>query len=1470
RENLPITYLNEFAQEFYRNWLQHGEFINNEENGNDSLKTNTKDFEVTSSETSLLTLVAAPTSNATSSSNSYWSDAIAAAGIIAFTAFGHELMVEEGRPATDSRPLAEQPSLTLNDFRAAAEAHPRAERFVIHENGTIQPREADPTASGRIRSENIAITQTLKAALHREYSSALIEELLPHSTTIIANPPHLSTEKLREIFAEVDAAKAKIQAEHEHPPVPLFVGESNAPMKLQKTDINIPDFIEQIDNQAVRLIDNIKLVEKYAESSKKNTNRHARFHAAIFHYQQASHDLKRAQAEVRSDVTSAKLYFNAFEQSKRAAQCLNDSADKLIGLKGTSGYGQKSEVTFYEAANYAVRSASCFRKAADYYLNAIKDVTIAKEINDLWYHAYQYAQGAACKYARAADYRQAKDPKKASIIKLAAEEYEKKAFLLAEDAINLIKRIFEAKPHEHVIATLPLEEHPHEIFLEDIAALQLEIGSEEFHQSEATSIDTKAENDPIEKSNDLDHDQQHQLEQADECDKKAEEFTHHGDADIARILEKIASLHRVLARHYQEAATAYRTNSQDMILRWKKALYYVHDSARWVDEAFSDTMRAVDAKIQGKTVLATIFKDTASHDQVIAECWKDIVDTMVSTKEGDINFDQLLKKALDQTKVVNELKNGQELERQRINSFDKILLSDTVQNLSKTITLKKIKNIVKNNPSAKRLIIEGAEGSWHIEPSYLRSPMRFLISSISTKNSEMGAILRLALQKEYGSFIAYQVFSEENHRDDWGATRINQIIQKADEIRYPTVDQATEEELQQFPGARVIQRFTETADHSTAGIEKRVRILKTDFKYPLVRIEEEVNESGSLINRKVMVADHLLLTLKCKKEKYEESINLFYNYLKNQLTTNLMENVWIEECTPPFGRVYRLHIKPNFLEEFSQILVASQQAKDKIEMIVGPDFITPYNCSGNDPLYKHQWNLHGNNSIHLPDPSNTIAKSITTNLSEPVRVGIFDTGIHYNHEDLIKNMCQPDPNKSYMLDQIDGSDPMDEDGHGTHCAGIIGAIRNNPFGIVGIAPNIQLIPFKIFKKAQSNLADEMVDASMTLAQQYNVKILNYSIGPNLDKNGNYPEETETFLNAVTHARDNNMIFVMSAGNEGKDNDTFKPYKSFQLDNVLVVAATGRDGRLANFSNYGANSVHIAAPGESIWSTCIQHPDKPNHIKASRLLKRSLFSFFNNNNAYCSLSGTSMAAPHVTGALACIIDQFPELTYKDADEIDPVTGIPTSKLLYKKVINRLLKTADKIDYIDGRQVRYGRLNLGRALTRDREYAAHNDHKLQIVGPLESKAKKHIASEPLWKDVEQRAAKARIYFTNAKEAFISGRECEGDSWDNAFDSAYFAAEKLGQAIEEINQEWKIRLQVAARAFDFASDTFRRAAKTYGSGKIKEGSQLDDDASNALRTAEELSRLIQTTDLSLWNEAIAKNQEALQTYNPLKKNQ
>ncbi|MFI0348078.1 MAG: hypothetical protein ACH346_04820, partial [Chthoniobacterales bacterium] len=168
RENLPITYLNEFAQEFYRNWLQHGELITNEENSNDCLKTNTKHFEVTSSETSLLTLVAAPTSNATPSSNSYWSDAVAAAGIIAFTAFGHELMVEEGRPATDSRPLAEQPSLTLNDFRAAAEAHPMAERFVIHEDGTIQPREAGLTAPRKIKSENMAITQTLKAALQQE------------------------------------------------------------------------------------------------------------------------------------------------------------------------------------------------------------------------------------------------------------------------------------------------------------------------------------------------------------------------------------------------------------------------------------------------------------------------------------------------------------------------------------------------------------------------------------------------------------------------------------------------------------------------------------------------------------------------------------------------------------------------------------------------------------------------------------------------------------------------------------------------------------------------------------------------------------------------------------------------------------------------------------------------------------------------------------------------------------------------------------------------------------------------------------------------------------------------------------------------------------------------------------------------------------------------------------------------------
>jgi len=263
----------------------------------------------------------------------------------------------------------------------------------------------------------------------------------------------------------------------------------------------------------------------------------------------------------------------------------------------------------------------------------------------------------------------------------------------------------------------------------------------------------------------------------------------------------------------------------------------------------------------------------------------------------------------------------------------------------------------------------------------------------------------------------------------------------------------------------------------------------------------------------------------------------------------------------------------------------------------------------NDPYFSQQYA-----STFLSLPS---AWDITRG-SQSILALVVDSGVSYTHPDLADNIwsnpgeipgnAQDDDGNGY-IDDIHGinaitnsGNPLDDNGHGTHCAGIIGAQANNATGVAGVAWNAKIVGAKFLSSSGSgSLANAVKAINYGTALRragHNVVVSNNSWG-----GGGY---STALAAAIQSAGDAGILFVAAAGNDGLNSDTTPSYPAgYTNSNVVAVASTTSSGSLSSFSNYGATSVDIAAPGSSILST---YPGP----------------------AYAFMSGTSMAAPQVSG------------------------------------------------------------------------------------------------------------------------------------------------------------------------------------------------------------------------------------------------
>jgi thermitase len=256
--------------------------------------------------------------------------------------------------------------------------------------------------------------------------------------------------------------------------------------------------------------------------------------------------------------------------------------------------------------------------------------------------------------------------------------------------------------------------------------------------------------------------------------------------------------------------------------------------------------------------------------------------------------------------------------------------------------------------------------------------------------------------------------------------------------------------------------------------------------------------------------------------------------------------------------------------------------------------------------YDRMWGLHGSAGVQAEE-----AWTKTTGSTELV-IAVIDTGIDYRHKDLKENLWQ-DTEGNFGYNAItDELDPMDGHGHGTHCAGTIGALHND-FGVKGVMADVRMMGVKFLSDSGSGTTADAIKA-IDYARENGAHIMSNSWG-----GGGY---SELLKEAIQRASDENILFVAAAGNSRRDNDARPSYPaSYNVENVVSVASHTSSDRLSFFSSYGAESVHVSAPGSSIWSTWT-------------------------DNGYRSISGTSMATPHVSGIAGLMLSLDRELSVKD--------------------------------------------------------------------------------------------------------------------------------------------------------------------------------------------------------------------------------
>jgi subtilisin family serine protease len=375
-----------------------------------------------------------------------------------------------------------------------------------------------------------------------------------------------------------------------------------------------------------------------------------------------------------------------------------------------------------------------------------------------------------------------------------------------------------------------------------------------------------------------------------------------------------------------------------------------------------------------------------------------------------------------------------------------------------------------------------------------------------------------------------------------------------------------------------------------------------------------------------------------------------------------MEKGSSEERYLPLTRTHVLEARD---EEDLESLTKRLQSDPSIES-VERDAPIHAHMTPNDELFDYQWAL-------MTDRANIGAEEAWnyTSSAQNILVAVVDSGCDDTHEDVRENLWQNDKeipgngiddDGNGYVDDIIGYDfynrdsvPADDFGHGTMVFGIIGATGNNQIGVTGLAWNARIMCLKVLDANGNSTVSTAVEG-IEYAIRQGAKIINMSWG--YAPGGTPSQVLET---AIQKAKDAGLLVITSAGNGttdavGVNNDqdsTNANYPStYTEDNIIAVAATDSSDQMAVFSNYGANSVDLGAPGVAIYSTAP-------------------------GNSYEYFTGTSASAPYVTGSAALVWAMNPSLDYSQVKRL-------------------LLETTDPDSSLEGKTLTGGRLNVAKAI------------------------------------------------------------------------------------------------------------------------------------------------------------------------------